>query len=176
MASAQWHFERSASGAVLVIHAPDPSGYGEIGLNLEMSEEEFRNLVRQLDRVLSFAAGSANGTFTPKPTPEQAASQLSIERYLVTARWPVIHTHMAESAPWANWVQKLPGSKDFTWLVTVFSVDSKEFLQIARSAGVTVQAVLGTQDPSMMAAVVAGDPDHKWSAPLEERATLNGHG
>jgi hypothetical protein len=176
LTSARWHFQRKASpenGAVLSIH----TGAGEL-LVLPMTEEEAWELVRQADRVMSFSAGAAQGSFSPKPTPAQAAGQLAIERYLVTSQSLDIHTNMALAAPWANWVEAVPAAKNFAYLVTVFAADAEEFLRIARSAGVCVQHLLG--DPSMLphvlAAVVAGDEDDRWAPPIEAQAKLNGHG
>lgn len=74
------------------------------------------------------------------PSPQQAAAQLSIHRYALTAATQAAHDRLAAAAPWANWVERLPTLRPrggfgpaphgVTWLVTVFAVDNDAFLTL----------------------------------------------
>ena len=74
-----------------------------------------------------------SGNPTGQPSPQQAAAQLSICRYALTAADQAAHDRLVLAAPWANWVEMVPKLRSMdgvTWLVTVFAVDNDQFLTL----------------------------------------------
>lgn len=142
----RWKFERTADGAQLLLWMQSPCELrcAMTPVRIPMSEPDAWAFIRRSDRVMSWSAQAAEGTFSTGPTPDQAASQLAICRYLVASRDLDTHTRMAQATPWANWVEQQWSPDGITWLVDVFAVDDHQFLQMALAYGVTVnQAARG---------------------------------
>jgi hypothetical protein len=133
----------------LMFRTGDPGAGGDV---LLMSEEQAWHLIRGADRVMSCAAASADGTFTPMPPGQHIREHLTIYRYQVSSPTIQVHTALVAATAWASWVAPLPGSAlpGITWQVDVFAGDNDQFLQAALAAGVTVldltEAALGSQD------------------------------
>lgn len=143
----RWKFERTGDrGGQLLLWMSLPCGLScrADPLRIPMGDEEAWRVVREWDRVMSWAAHSAEGTFSTGPDPAQAASQLAIMRYVVTSPDNDVHTRLAQATPWANWVEQRPGDVGgLSWLVDVFGVDDPQFLTLAMGFGATVLAAPG---------------------------------
>jgi hypothetical protein len=136
---ARWKFERTGQGASLLLWTGAEPGTGEEPARIPMSEAEAWHIISQWDRVMSYAVQSAEGTFTNGPDPAQAAGQLRVGRYIVTSPDNAVHTRLVQATPWANWVEQQSGDADgIRWLVDVFGVDDRQFLQAALAHGVQV--------------------------------------
>ena len=141
----RWKFERTPTGAQLLLWMSVPC---DLRCHLDpiripMGEAEAWEVVRHWDRVLGWAAQSAEGSFSTGPNPAQAASQLAIMRYVVTSTDLDKHTRLAQATPWANWAMEVPRTADLpgvSWLVNVFGVDDTQFLTLAMTFGAAVMA------------------------------------
>jgi hypothetical protein len=139
----RWRFERTETGGQLLLWMSVPC---DLTCHLDpiripMGEREAWEVVRQWDRVMSYAAQSAEGIFSSGPDSAQAASQLAIMRYVVISPDLETHTKLAQATPWANWAMEVPGTGEMpgvSWLVDVFGVDDHSFLGLAIGFGVTV--------------------------------------
>jgi hypothetical protein len=136
----RWKFERTESGAQLLLWVPLGCGLDckASPLRIPMGEEQAWGLTRHVDRVMSWAAPSAEGIFSAGPSPSEAAGQLAVCRYIVTSPDTVAHTRLAQATPWAHWAEQLPSVSGVSWLVDVFGVDDASFLDLAMTFGVTV--------------------------------------
>jgi hypothetical protein len=144
----RWKFERTETGVQLLLWMSAPC---ELACHLDpvripINEGQAWTFVHQADRVMSWAAQSAEGVFAGGPTPAEAASQLAIRRYIVTSADLDKHTKLAQATPWANWATEVPragGVPGVSWLVDVFGVDDPQFLNLAMGFGATVLAAPG---------------------------------
>jgi hypothetical protein len=138
---ARWRLERAGDGSsyVLMIWTqPDGDRYAVQPLCLPMTVEEMYRLLHQGDRVVSWSASSADGTFTPPPAqpplaPDEVRRHLSISGYIVISRDIEAHTRLVASTPWANWVEEVPAPQagGVAWFVNVFAADDIQFAQAA---------------------------------------------
>jgi hypothetical protein len=142
---ARWRIERTSDDRLdLVIRstADGPDGHPR-EMRFLMSAEQGYTLVHETDRVLAWAAPTAQGVFTRPDgsgtmSPEVVRSFLSIHGYIVIAPDIDTHTRMVQATPWANWVEELPAASAqvIAWFVNVFAADDAQFGQIALAHGV----------------------------------------